>query len=151
MFHPQFTRTSKHDIESHIHAYTLEVFKVSKVRSLIFFFFLSGTKLIDEEVTYSFNFAFDSKAGDIRCSGEERQKFLPSPPPLKFPPRPYNKFPALLVDKGYKRGGNYADKMLVQSEQNGRTIATHDSTIHPRLKIHSINQRFGTNGLDRSY
>lgn len=38
MFHPQFTRTSKHDIESHIHAYTLEVFKVSKVRSLIFTF-----------------------------------------------------------------------------------------------------------------
>lgn len=76
MFHPQFTRTSKHDIESHIHAYTLEVSKISKVRSLIFFFFLSGTKLIDEEVTYNFNFAFDS----VTSAARERRGKSFSPP-----------------------------------------------------------------------
>lgn len=91
-----------------------------------------SSSIFDTSRSERFNFAFDcakARAGDeprLRGGGGKSfSRILPSPPlptrppyPLKFPPRPYNKLAALLVDKGYKRGGNYADKMLVQSEQN---------------------------------
>lgn len=52
------------------------------------------------------------------------------PPPLKFPPRPCNKFPALLVDKGYKRGGNYADKMSAANDTRLDHSSSLENTWH---------------------